>query len=80
MTETPALPEMKPVTSSNIESIGHNGTDLFVKFKGGGTYRYPGVSVDHHDKMLEAGSPGGYFHANIKKVHKGEKLPEKKDA
>ena len=61
-----------PVTSSNIEAISRDGKDLLVRFRNGGTYRYPD-EADHHDKILSAPSAGSYLHScGIK--HKGVKL------
>ena len=72
------IPEMRPVTSSNIDAIGHDGTALFVRFKTkdgtpGAIYRYPEATRAHHDAMLSADSPGRYFFGNIRHL-KAEKL------
>lgn len=74
-----AIPEMKPVpSSSNISHVGHDGTDLFVRFKPSGgaeegkLYRYPGADASHVEAMLQHASPGGYFHTTVRGAHKGE--------
>ncbi len=75
-TEAPALAlDMTPVVSSNVESIGHNGEALFIKFKNGGTYRYPTAGRIVHDEMLRADSPGRFFRSEVSAKHVGEKMP-----
>jgi KTSC domain len=71
--------KMIPVTSSNVESVGHDGAALFVQFKDkdgkpGRTYRYPGVSTTHHTALVAAKSPGGYFAKHIRGAHVGERV------
>lgn len=68
--------EHKPVNSSNIESMAHDPVAqvLEVKFKGGNTYRYKGVSADAHDSLMNAESIGKHFHSNIKSVCDAEKV------
>lgn len=73
------LPKMTPVKSSNIASVGHDGTALYVTFRPGkdgtsATYRYPTAKAEHHKAMVEASSPGQYFHQNIKDRHAGAKV------
>jgi len=75
-TEVPALAlDMTPVVSSNVESIGHNGDALFVKFKNGGTYRYPTAGRIVHDEMLKAERPGRFFRFHVLAKHVGERVP-----
>lgn len=62
------MPDMTPVTSSNIESIGHDGTHTHVRFKSGGMWKYP-TTLDEHTALLNAESVGKHFHANVK--HRG---------
>jgi hypothetical protein len=68
------LPAMTAVASTNIHSVGHDGSALFVRFHDGGTYRYPGVGAEHHDAMLKAESPGRYFANKIRDRHRGGKV------
>ena len=57
----------KPVESSNIVSIGHDGKNtLEVEFKRGGIYQYSPVSSEGFIQMQQAESVGKYFHQNIK--------------
>lgn len=60
--KAPAIP-MSAVKSSQIESIGHMGDTLAVKFKSGGVYHYPGVSVAQFDELQKAESLGKAFGA-----------------
>ena len=59
--------ELKPVKSSNIAEIGHSGTDLHVKFRGGDkTYIYEGVTEKVHKELMDAESLGQFFSKHIK--------------
>lgn len=60
--------KLKPVDSTNIAAIGHNPTTqtLRVKFKSGGVYDYPNVTVAQHQNFLAAESVGGHFHKHFK--------------
>jgi hypothetical protein len=68
--------EMKPVTSSNIAAIGHDGNALHVQFKSGAgaTHKYIGVPPELHEAMLTAPSVGKFFHKNIKGQYPEEKV------
>ena len=56
------------VSSSNLESIKFDGTagELFVRFKGGGVYKYANVSVALFENFMDSPSKGKFFHANVK--------------
>jgi hypothetical protein len=73
------LPEMTPVDSSNIQSLGHDPKiGLVVRFKGGGLYRYPGVPKDVYEAAIEAQeegrSVGLWFQGAIRGVYNHEKV------
>lgn len=77
------LPEMKPVPrSTNIHSVGHDGTDLFVRFKagkleaadGGRVYRYRGADAAHVERMLSSPSPGTHLHEHIKNAFPADRV------
>ena len=55
-----------PVTSSNIQQVGHQNADLFITLNSGGTYRYDGVPESVFEEMLAAQSVGKFSHARIK--------------
>jgi len=67
--------EMKPVESSSIKAIGHDGDTMHVTFKNGATYVYEGVKAHVFDGLHSAKSIGKHF-AGMKM--KGTKLAEKK--
>ena len=75
--KTPAI-AMQAIKSSQIESIGHHGDTLAVKFKHGGEYRYHGVSADDFQKLQKAESIGSHLHKHIKPNFKFTKLGDKK--
>ena len=74
------LPTMTPVKSTNIHSVGHDGSALYVRFQGkhtaGKIYRYPTAGVEHHEALLAADSPGRHFLDRIKFFHEGELIGE----
>jgi hypothetical protein len=53
------------VESSNLESVGTKGSDLFVEFKNGAIYKYPGLSMEF-DNLITADSVGKYFVRNVR--------------
>lgn len=56
---------MIPVTSSNIHSVGYEGTTLAVLFHSGGLYEYYGVPQSVYSSLMNASSKGGYLAAHI---------------
>lgn len=73
------LPELKPVTSSNIKAIGYDpeSKTMAVHFGGDHVYAYADVPADTHKALVESSSIGSHFHANIKGkfVHTKHKRP-----
>jgi hypothetical protein len=69
-----SLPEFKPVKSSNVAAVGHDGDALYVKFHSGDIWRYPGVSTDEHQQLLTAQSVGSHYHRNVKAKYSGTKV------
>lgn len=75
---------MIPVTSSNIEAVGHDvGTlTMAVRFANGKTYHYPGVTREAFESFVGAKSIGSYFATNIRPNYTGvlqaEPKPEPK--
>lgn len=61
----PAL-VMRPVKSSFIGSIGHDGDVLHVEMLNGDTYEYSGVTAEEHAALLGAQSIGGHFIQHIR--------------
>ena len=61
-------PEMIPVSSSNVQSIGfdeHSQT-LYVDFINGSRYQYFKVPKSIFEQFLVANSKGKFLHRNIK--------------
>lgn len=68
------LPTMKKVESSNIDSVGHGEGGLFVRFKGGGVYRYPHADASVYREMLDADSVGSFFASSIRGKFQHKKM------
>jgi len=68
--------ERKPVTSSNIASVGYDETTqtLEVEFTNGGAYQYFGVPKETFTSFYDAQSLGHYFHNFIKGQYASKKL------
>ena len=53
------------VQSSNIISIGHDGTNLYVNYKSG-TYKYENVDKSVYESLISSESKGRFMNENIK--------------
>ena len=53
------------VKSSNIISVGHDGTNLYVNYKSG-TYKYENVDRSIYESLLTSDSKGRFMNDNIK--------------
>ena len=62
MTTTIQFTEVK---SSNIISVGHDGTDLYVNYKSG-TYKYHNVDRSVFESLLTSESKGRFMSEHIK--------------
>jgi hypothetical protein len=62
------MPDMIPVDSSNIESVGYDPSDreLYVRFLGNRTYVYSDVPAELHEELLRAPSKGSLLNRAIK--------------
>ena len=74
-TKQPTIP-MHNVKSSQIESVGHHGDTLAVKFKSGGTYHYHGITPAQFADLQKAESIGAHLGKFIKPHHKFKKLED----
>jgi hypothetical protein len=65
-----------PVKSSNIREVGYDQESniLEILFVDGGLYHYFDVPPTVYDGILGATSPGKYFHANVLKVYRCERI------
>lgn len=60
--------KMQSVTSSAIESIGHDPETkrLRIKFQSGHTHDFPNVTAEQYQAFLAAPSIGKHFHAHFR--------------
>ena len=70
------LPEMIPVSSSNIESIGYDESNeqVYVRFINGSLYVYTSVPIHEFESLLDAPSLGSYLHRSYKNVFPYERV------
>ena len=70
------MPEMHPVSSSNIAAVGYDADSesVYVEFLNGSTYKYNGVSESEFENLKTASSVGSYFNRNYKNVYPYEKV------
>ena len=57
--------QFTPVQSSNIISVGHDGTNLYVNYKSG-TYKYENVDKTLYESLLNSESKGKFMNEHIK--------------
>ncbi len=67
---------MIEVSSSDIYSVGYENGTLYICFNKGGIYAYYGVPQNVYLGLMQASSKGRFFHQNIKKNYKYEKLKD----
>lgn len=70
------LPEMTPVSSSNIQSVGYDNDNqiAYVQFLNGSIYIYKGVPIHEYENLRDAPSVGSYLHRNFKNVYPYERI------
>lgn len=70
-----ADPVMVSVTSSNLEAVGYDAASetMYVRFRGGATWAYPGVDQATYDSVRSAESVGRAYNASIKGQYEGER-------
>lgn len=68
------MPNMQPVASSDISSIGYENGTLYISFHKGGTYAYFHVPHSVYSGLMSAASHGKYFHMHIKGVYPYSRL------
>ena len=68
------LPNMTPVVSTDLASVGHDGQNLFIRFNSGATYIYSNVPESVFRELLAASSKGKYFHHFIKNAFSYQKI------
>jgi len=57
-----------PVESSAISAVGHDAktNTLRIEFSSGGVYDIANVSAQEHQMLMEAASPGLFYHKNFR--------------
>lgn len=55
-----------PVFSSNVEAVGHDGSKMRARYKGGAIYEYDAVTEDEFEAVLGADSVGSALRAVMK--------------
>lgn len=58
----------KPVTSSNLKSVGYDPESamLEIEFHDGSIYQYSGVPQDVYKALMAAASLGSFLHKHIR--------------
>lgn len=71
-----SIPDMEPVSSSNIAAIGYSVEDqtVYVQFLNGSTYAYKGVPEHEFENLQTAPSVGAYLNRNYKNVYPYERV------
>lgn len=69
------MPDMQPVSSSNIAAIGYDAENhaVYVQFLNGSTYAYKGVPEHEFENLRTAPSVGTYLNRNYKNVYPYER-------
>jgi hypothetical protein len=67
---------MKPVSSSNVQSVGYDEANrtVYVRFLNGTVYCYKDVPMHEFEGLLNAPSVGSYLHRNFKNIFPYERL------
>lgn len=70
------IPEMTPVSSSDIAEIGYDEStqEVYVRFLDNSLYVYKGVPQFEYEGLLNAPSVGSYLHRNYKNVYPNERV------
>jgi len=70
-----SIPEMHPVSSSNVAAIGYDAENstVYVQFLNGTTYAYKGVPEHEFENLRTAPSVGSYLNRNYKNVYPYER-------
>lgn len=68
--------ERKRINASNIRSAGYDarGRILEVEFSSGSIIQYSGVSEEVYRRLMNAPSPGSFFHDKIEEDFPAKRL------
>lgn len=67
-------PDWIEVDSRAIEAVAYEDGELFVQWKGGGSYVYSIVPEHKFDELMLSDSIGGYVNSEIKPYYDHRKL------
>lgn len=67
-------PDWIEVKSCAIEAVAYEDGELFVQWKGGGSYAYSIAPEHKFDELMLADSIGGYVNSEIKPYYDHRKL------
>lgn len=62
------------VVSSNIDAVGYQHGEMFVRFRSGTYYAYAGVNRSVFMAMVNAESVGQFFHRFVRSKYEYRKL------
>lgn len=65
---------MTPVSSSNIASIGYEGSTLYVRFNSGALYAYYGVPQSVYNGLMSASSRGKFLATYVKGSYRYQQI------
>ena len=65
---------MRPVSSSNLSSVGYENGTMHIQFRKGGLYAYYNVPESLYLSFMSAASLGTFFHIHIKGKYGDTKL------
>jgi hypothetical protein len=70
-----SMPDMQPVSSSNIAALGYDADNqmVYVQFLNNSTYVYKGVPEHEYENLRTAASVGSYLNRNFKNVYPYER-------
>lgn len=71
------IPPLVAVKSQSIAEIGHDGDNLYVRFKHGSLYKYAGVGQAAYNELRKAESVGRHLQLHILRHHEGVVVTEK---
>lgn len=71
-----SIPEMHPVSSSNISAVGYDADNkwVYVRFLDFSLYAYKGVPQNEFENLRTAASVGSYLNRNYKNVYPYERM------
>lgn len=71
-----SMPELHPVSSSNVAAVGYDAESqaVYVQFLDGSIYAYKGVIEQEFENLRTASSVGSYLNRNYKNVYPYERI------